>query len=477
MFTLTPNELACRSHVVEYTTFRARKRHGFKMVEDALNVATEELGIKASELTTDSSERSDWSALSKTLIPALEKKNHAFFSRIGREHASIWTTPVMLRKSIIDATSDIRFILQEANIHDYKTQEQGPEHKIIKDAFFVSDKLAMSKASLYRPRTKSGDPRIWFSKMSQFCTAGDEVVMACENQTCFIFNFSKYDYEQLYPKLIAFSQLQWLSTGISTEAKTLLEQLQALSGVAIRNPVREAGKKCDTDVGMAVEAVLGVAANSRKAPDLNGIELKAWRAGHKNRHALFTQVPDWQVSQCHSFQEFVQLVGYPSRKPEVLAVLGNDAKELRCTVSAIKPNAQGLKLRVDESKDRIVETDHVKTMDLLVWPGPLLRGCLKRKHPETFWIECRTVQDNKGGEVYYIERVHYTRSPLVSRFLSLVENGFIILDHMIGYKPKRKNGQIIGYSLSEKGPSWKIHDSDFDQLFPAPITFDIESTS
>ncbi len=476
MFSLTPAEFACRTRVIEYKTFRTRKRCGFKIVDDATQAVAEELGISTSELLTNTSARSDWASLSKSLIPPIEKKNHAYFSKIGREHASIWTTPVMLRKSIIDATADIRFVLEEASIHDYKSQEQGPDNKVIKDAFLVGDELIESKTSLYRPMTKSGDPRIWFTKMSKFCSPGDELVLACENQTCFIFNFSKYDYEALASKLISFPQLNWLNMGISIEAQNLLEQLQTLSGTAIRNPVREAGKKCDTDVGMAVEAILGVAANSRKAPDLNGIELKAWRAGLKNRHALFTQVPDWHVSHCHSFQEFVSIVGYPSRKPAVIAALGDGANELRCTVSAIKANAQGLKLFVDKSEDLVVETtDQLKTTKLLVWPGDLLRNCLKRKHPETFWIECRTVQDGNGGEVYYIERVHYTRSPLVSRFLSLVENGFITLDHMIGYKPKKKNGEITGYSLSEKGPSWKIHDSDFDQLFPAPQTFEIES--
>ena len=71
------------------------------------------------------------------------------------ELALIEPTKNGLEKSIMDATGSVRSYLKSKNIHDFELQKQGPENKILHEAFFISDdKLIPSNASLYRPNTK-----------------------------------------------------------------------------------------------------------------------------------------------------------------------------------------------------------------------------------------------------------------------------------------------------------------------------------
>jgi len=66
-----------------------------------------------------------------------------------------------LKKSIMDATGTVRNYLKSNEVHDYSLQGQGPESKIILEALIYSDFTTYkSKVSLYRPKTKKGDPRI-----------------------------------------------------------------------------------------------------------------------------------------------------------------------------------------------------------------------------------------------------------------------------------------------------------------------------
>ena len=64
----------------------------------------------------------------------------------------------------MDATAPVRQLLYDAQIHDYELQGQGPANKVMVPAYFVNySSVTESAASLYRPLTKKGDPRIWFA--------------------------------------------------------------------------------------------------------------------------------------------------------------------------------------------------------------------------------------------------------------------------------------------------------------------------
>src|SRR5258706_13573548 len=83
------------------------------------------------------------------------------------EHTLIEPTQTGLEKSIMDATGPVRLFLKENGIHDYEYQKQGPNNKVLIKSFFIETAtLVQSSASLYRPKTKKGDPRIWFKGLS-----------------------------------------------------------------------------------------------------------------------------------------------------------------------------------------------------------------------------------------------------------------------------------------------------------------------
>lgn len=83
-------------------------------------------------------------------------------------------TETGLRKSIMDATGSVRSYLKSKSVHDFEFQKQGPENKIQIPSQLVSDDgLTSSVASLYRPVTKKGDPRIWFKGLGSYANAND----------------------------------------------------------------------------------------------------------------------------------------------------------------------------------------------------------------------------------------------------------------------------------------------------------------
>ena len=470
-------QLIAMERVLAYRAFRLMKKEGLSKKEANARVM-EELDGKFDQ---------DWLALDKTKRPNLEEKNHKFFTDNGIDIASLWITPVMLKKSISDATDAIRFLLKHEGIHDYSTQSQGPEHRIIKKVVYISDsEIKTRNISFYRPLTKQGDPRFWPSKMGDFCTSGDEVGLAIIEKNCVLFNLSQIDYQELFknteqlivktPQDKAVLNFLTKNQKLSPIANQLLQLIRNLVNKPLSAPAAKSTskKRRDTDVGMAIENALGIPPNSKKIADYHGIELKAGRKPQRNaskvkgqRHTLFCQVPNWKLSHCTSIKNFVQLVGYPIRDQEELKKIPKDkqadAKELRCTVSSKTTNSQGLRIKINN--DTVIEfIEQDPNTDLLVWEGTNLRERLAEKHPETFWITCRPELDVNRKEIFYVEKIIYTRKPMVAQFLSTIEEGVVTLDHMIGYR----NGTI-----SERGPAFKIFESDLSKIFPENIEIDL----
>lgn len=70
----------------------------------------------------------------------------------------------------MDAIAPVRDLLYDSHVHDFQMQPQGPDNKHVVPAFFVqSNGLIETQASLYRPITKKGDPRIWFYDLKKHC--------------------------------------------------------------------------------------------------------------------------------------------------------------------------------------------------------------------------------------------------------------------------------------------------------------------
>ncbi|MCG6272957.1 MvaI/BcnI family restriction endonuclease [Vibrio vulnificus] len=385
-------------------------------------------------------------------LPTDKKKrvseNKKQLTKLGVEFSVFEPTMTGLKKSILDATQPLRAHFELEGYHFYWEQDQGPEHKVKTEAVFLTDEIAThTTASLYRPKTKKGDPRIWFRGLPKFANAGDQIAIVLLDKTPHLINLSQLKLsDSLADKDSIIKQFfDELIRGKTNTADELLNKLKELA----KKPLRSL-RHGDTSIGYTLETMLGIEANSSKKPDYKGIELKSGR-GTKTRTTLFAQVADWSLSPCKKSSEILNKYGYER---------GNDFK-LYCTLSTQRENSQGLSFIYEQTKDELQEW-YNKSELVAVWPGNLLRKRLKEKHAETFWIEAKS-EIIDGIEFFRLTQVTHTRSPLVTQLMPLIQSGVITMDHLI---KRNSNGRV-----SEKGPLFKMNKSDLELLFPEPVTY------
>lgn len=357
-------------------------------------------------------------------------------------------TETGLLKSIMDATGSVRTYLKSNKIHDYEVQQQGQESKVQIKSFLINQsELQESVASLYRPNTKKGDPRIWFKGLGNYSSANDILGIIAFESELYVLNITQLDLQMLI-QLEVGNPLKELVNEISDRSNEVADELLGLlNQIAAKGPV-SGGLNADTAIGRTLETLLGIDINSSKKPDYKGIELKSYRDKRGNRKNLFAQVPDWNLSKYKSSAEILDAFGY-SR--------GDDFK-LYCTVSAIVNNSQGLRLNLKSELGQLLETsDRVNIGDFVVWGLETLHTRLLEKHNETFWVAADAVLID-GQEHFQFKSVEHTRKPIVSQFDILLEQGIITLDHLI---KKNSDGKVV-----EKGPLFKIKPNALGLLFP-----------
>lgn len=364
-------------------------------------------------------------------------------------------TETGLEKAIMDATGSVRNFLKTKNIHDFGLQNQGQESKVqIVTKFIESDKFVNSIASLYRPNTKNGDPRIWFKGLGTYSKANDILGIIEFEGILYVLNITQIDLSKLLSSNIInplqelINEIKHISNEVADELLILLNKISA------KGPI-PAMLKADTAIGRTLETLLGIDINSSKKPDYKGIELKSYRDKKGNRKNLFAQVPDWSLSKFKSSAEILNNFGYNR---------GEDFK-LYCTVSALVRNSQGLTLKMDSKINQLLEnSDKANIGDFISWNLETLHSRLLEKHNETFWIAADSIIiDNK--EHFQFKKVEHTRKPIVTQFDILLEQGIITLDHLIKRKP---TGSVV-----EKGPIFKIKPNSLDLLFPPSQSYSL----
>ncbi len=364
-------------------------------------------------------------------------------------------TETGLKKSIMDATGTVRSFLKNNEIHDYEIQGQGPANKVlIKAVIYHENSITTSVASLYRPKTKKGDPRIWFSKLNMVANANDIIAIMYHADSFHVFNLSRLDVNALLSPNVT-NPLKELILDINGKANEIAyELLLKLKRIASVGPIPSL-VPADTSVGRTLESALGININSSKKPDYKGIELKSFRSNRANRKNLFAQVPDWSLSKFKSSAEILDAFGYQR---------GNTFK-LYCTVSAIQRNSQGLTLRLDSDLRQLIEnSDNPVHGDFVVWMLDTLHNRLMEKHKETFWVEATSTYLD-GLEYFHYTSVEHTKKPIVSQFDILIEQGIITLDHLI---KRNQKGRVV-----EKGPLFKLKANGLDLLFPPSEKYDL----
>jgi len=360
-----------------------------------------------------------------------------------------------LKKSIMDATGTVRNYLRTNNFHDYSLQLQGPDHKIIIDALIYDvNSVLKSKTSLYRPKTKTGDPRIWFSEISKHTQPNDVLGLICFDGVIHIINLTQLPVSQLINGVNS-NPLKELVQEINYNENVIANELLGLlTTIAKKGPIPSM-VNADTSVGRTLETALGIDINSSKLPDYKGIELKSYRSSKGNRKNLFAQVPDWTLSKFKNSTEILNEFGY-SR---------GSAFKLYCTLSTIVVNSQGLSLKINSDINHLIETSDKKEVgDFVVWTLEKLHQRLLEKHKETFWIAADSIKI-RGKEHFQYKLVEHTRKPIISQFDLLLEQGIITVDHLIKRTPTGGG--------AEKGPLFKLKDNSLNLLFPPSNKYDL----
>lgn len=372
-------------------------------------------------------------------------------------------TQTGLGKGIMDSTMSFRDFLRETDTHDYSVQEQGV--KTLIPAVFVSpDRCINSTASLYRPKTKKGDPRIWFSRLPHYCKPTDLLAVVKHNGRLCVFNMSDPAVALAFaiPGSIPHEILAACSEIISSSAAELLGKLCEIHRMGFVRGVSSG----DTNVGMTLENLLGILPNAAKTPDYKGIEIKVSRklrpavgTSRSNRRVtLFANVPDWHRSPMDA-EGILRHFGYT----------GPDGRlQLYCTVSN-EPNPQGLYFDAHNEIDLVNKArSKTYTGDVAVWALDVLKKRLAEKHHETFWVQAATKTEN-GFECFRYDFVRHTRKPNTANLASLFDGGIITLDYAMYLKPTG--------GVRDHGYLFRTTGDKFPLIFPLEKVYDLSTYS
>lgn len=388
-----------------------------------------------------------------------------FFANVGLQVAFLVPTPTGYQKSIMDATIPLREMLRETGIHNYVEQKQGSEFKeLVKTYFLTPDRMIETEASLYRPITKQGDPRIWFYNLKQYCVPCNLLAVLANKGNLYVLNLSNEEIVKSMNSGFISEVIQQFVDDDNAIAKELLAKIQEIHNRGFLPSITVG----DPGVGDTLENALGISRNPSKLPDYKGIELKASRTATynkpktNNRVNLFTQVPDWANSRGMDRVQLLDTYGYWAEQKD-----GSQRFDLNCTLRANAPNPQGLYLEVDADNDLLINyytKDDVVRRYVAQWSFLLLKQRLLEKHKETFWVKATSKIEN-GQECFRYDKIVHTKNPNASLFPQLIDEGIITVDYIMH---RKANGTV-----RDHGFPFKIFPKDLDLLFPEPKTYEL----
>ena len=352
----------------------------------------------------------------------------------------------------MDATKHVREFLRDKGLHDYDVQGVGEEAKEVIETVLISGQRNIeTKTSLYRPKTKDGDPRLWVYNLKNHAQSGDLLALSIKNSKLVVVNCSKCD---LHAVLNEQKSAQFFKEDTRALSKTASELLVMLNDVANLGFIQTL-RPGDTGVGYTLETLLKIPANSSRAPDYKGIEIKSGRrkSTKKGRTTIFSQVPNWNISTVREKSKgLLYLRGRYNQKKERL--------QLFHELSAAKLNSYNMKLEVDREQNLLHQVclDGGQFVKDVTWEFPTLEERLLEKHRETFWVYAESIgKSGDENEKFHYKTVKHTGGVDISAFRILIESGHITLDYTI---KEAKKGVA-----KDQGYLFKIHSENLNLLF------------
>lgn len=383
-------------------------------------------------------------------LNSVESANLAALNSSGINSVLLFVTATGLEKAILDATEPMRRMLLREGIHDFYTQGQGKDSKVIKPAIILGTLCNQQTAvSLYRPQTKKGDPRLWFSEFNKHASPDDVCAVFIFDGSIYLLNLTSSSLASDFLSGVFSYTVQFIHEAKKRNNSVAQELLHLLREIASKGPLK-AVCEGDTAIGRSIETALEININSSRSPDFKGIELKSGRSqitGRQTRATLFGCVADWHLSRLRSSTEILNKYGYER---------GSQFK-LYCTVSTRKQNSQGLQLNLDTARNWLCEIFRGnEEQDVCIWELEKLHARLSEKHNETFWIKAKATRPD-SDEFFQLESVTHTTNPSHEQFDRLIENGTVTVDHLLKRKP---SGAGV-----DKGPLFKVDRPRLQELF------------
>lgn len=384
------------------------------------------------------------------------------FANTGVPVAFLVPTPTGYGKAIMDATGPVRELFKNAKLHDYEVQGQGPEHKVMIKSYFVyPDRTQETAASLYRPVTKKGDPRILFKDLKSYCMPCNLLALITIEDCIYVINLSNpMVAASLWNKGYVYDILLEAAHKDRLIADELLQKIQAIHNQGFLPSITPG----DPGVGDTLEHALGIERNNSRAPDYKGIELKTTRLTRNGvsrqvtRSTLFTKVPDLGMT----YREIVDHYG------KIQIPRGSTVARLQLyeTFRVSRPNAYDLVLEVDQNNDQL-QLLHQETQlrkYVSAWYLSTLKQALLLKHHETFWV--KAVSENRDGQEWFrYDKILHTKNPNTSLLAPLLEADKITVDLAAHYNPDGK--------WRDHGMLFKMLPIDLPLLLGDPIEYDL----
>tara|TARA_Y200000002_G_scaffold96838_1_gene78310 strand:- start:1665 stop:2843 length:1179 start_codon:yes stop_codon:yes gene_type:complete len=379
----------------------------------------------------------------------------SLFQDLNIDCCFIVPTETGMQKSILDATSQVRDFLKDKDYHNYSNQLQGKDNKLIKECSFLTHSgINKSKVSLYRPNTKSGDPRIWFYSLNNYAKANNLLAILILNDELFLINCSDSSLMNNLSNHRVIKSLTNINDHVFDELLEKMIQIYKMGYIKSAGIGHKA-------IGETLESILGIKPNASKRPDYKGIELKVSR-NSKNRSNLFSKTPNWKLSRLKGTKDILNERGVFSEKKNRIG--------LNNTLKANIPNSQNMLLRIDE-RNNFLRQNYIsesKEIEDVLWLIDELKNSLLIKHPKSFWVKA-DVDIRNNWQYFKYKKIKYTQSPNPNFFIPLIESKIITVDYLMHFKD---NG-----AARDHGYLFKILPENLDKLFPKPKHFDLSLLS
>ncbi len=183
----------------------------------------------------------------------------------------------------------------------------------------------------------------------------------------------------------------------------------------------------DTGIGKTLEDLLGIKENNIPLPDIGEIaELKAYRKSTLSMLTLFTLEP--KPKGGNRDRVLLNNFGYSKRE-------NGRSKELHSTLSCKRYNNQGLKLKIEKDKVRIVGKG--KRLNVY-WDMKDLEKKFEAKLPALVYVLAMS-KKIKGVEHFHFSEAYFLEGFNFEHFKGMIRKDAIVVDFRMYYRP---NGSV-----------------------------------